>query len=295
MIRIKSIFFLSLLLSLALIGLACSRRASNEKRYPIKGKIIEVNKTDATVTIEHGDIPGYMSAMTMEFKLKKRADLETLKPGDQITGNVVVDETSTWVEILTSVEGGGVLTPTSVVPGEPKPGDDILDFGLVNQDGQRIHLAQYKGKALALTFVYTRCPQPDQCTLMSNNFSAIDRELQKQPDVYSKTHLLTITFDPDYDTPKVMRSYGASHTERFSDETFQHWEFATGTKDEVKGVAQFFGLRYYLDPEAGNEQVIHSLRTAVIGPDGKLFKLYRGNEWKPAEIVDDLKKLAATK
>jgi len=295
MIRIKSLCFLSLLLSLTLIGLACSRRASNEKRYPIKGKIIEVNKTDATVTIEHGDIPGYMSAMTMEFKLKKRADLETLKPGDQITGNVVVDDTSSWVEILTSVEGGGVLTPTSVVPGEPKPGDDILDFGLVNQDGQRIHLAQYKGKALALTFVYTRCPQPDQCTLMSNNFSAIDRELQKQPDVYSKTHLLTITFDPDYDTPKVMRSYGASHTERFSDENFQHWEFATGTKDEVKGVAQFFGLRYYLDPEAGNEQVIHSLRTAVIGPDGKLFKLYRGNEWKPAEIVDDLKKLAATK
>jgi protein SCO1 len=295
MIRIKSLFFLSLLLSLPLIGLACSRRASNEKRFPIKGKIIEVNKTDTTVTIEHGDIPGYMSAMTMEFKLKKRADLETLKPGDQITGNVVVDDTSSWVEILTSVEGGGVLTPTSVVPGEPKPGDDILDFGLVNQEGQRIHLAQYKGKALALTFVYTRCPQPDQCTLMSNNFAAVDRELQKQPDVYSKTHLLTITFDPDYDTPKVMRSYGASHTERFSDETFQHWEFATGTKDEVKGVAQFFGLRYYLDPEAGNEQVIHSLRTAVIGPDGKLFKLYRGNEWKPAEIVDDLKKLAAMK
>src|SRR6185369_16141228 len=208
MIKTKSLFFISLLLSLALVGIACSRRASNEKRYPIKGKVIAVNKTDATVTIEHGDIPGYMSAMTMEFKLKKRADLETLKPGDQITGNVVVDDTSSWVEILTSVEGGGVLTPTSVVPGEAKPGDDILDFGLVNQDGQRIHLAQYKGKALALTFVYTRCPQPDQCTLMSNNFAAIDRELQKQPDVYSKTHLLTITFDPDYDTPKVMRSYG---------------------------------------------------------------------------------------
>ncbi len=295
MIKIKSFLFVSLLLSLVLINFGCSRRAANEKRYPIKGKIVEVNKTDSTVTIEHGDIPGYMSAMTMEFKLKKRADLETLKPGDQITGNVVVDDTSTWVEIITSVEGGGVLTPTSVVPGEPKPGDDILDFGLVNQDGQRIHLAQYKGKALALTFVYTRCPQPDQCTLMSNNFAAIDSELQKQPDAYARTHLLTISFDPDYDTPKVMRSYGASHTERFSDETFQHWEFATGTKDEVKGVAQFFGLRYYLDPESGNEQVIHSLRTAVIGPDGKLFKLYRGNEWKPAEIVADLKTLAAMK
>src|SRR5262245_31416817 len=207
MIKIKSLFFTSLLLSGALIGFACNRRPANEKRYPIKGKIIEINKTDSTATIEHEDIPGYMSAMTMEFKLKKRADLETLKPGDQITGNVVVDDSSTWVEILTSVEGASLLTPTSVVPGEPKPGDDILDFGLVNQDGQRIHLAQYKGKALALTFVYTRCPQPDQCTLMSNNFAAIDKELQKQPDVYAKTHLLTITFDPDYDTPKVMRSY----------------------------------------------------------------------------------------
>lgn len=295
MIKIKSLFSVSLLLALALMGVACNRRAANEKRYPIKGKIIEVDKTDETVTIEHEDIPGYMSAMTMSFKIKKRADLETLKPGDLITGNVVVDDTSTWVEILTSVEGASALTPTSVVPGEPKPGDDILDFGLVNQDGQRIHLAQYRGKALALTFVYTRCPQPDQCTLMSNNFAAIDRELQKQPDVYARTHLLTITFDPDYDTPKVMRSYGASHTERYTDETFQHWEFATGTKDEVKGIAQFFGLRYYVDAESGNEQVIHSLRTAVIGSDGKLFKLYRGNEWKPADIVADLRMLAGMK
>jgi len=85
-----------------------------------------------------------------------------------------------------------------------------------------------------------------------------------------------------------MRSYGASHTGRYSDETFAHWEFATGSTDEVKGIAQFFGMRYYHDTASGNEQVIHSLRTAVIGPDGKLYKLYRGNEWKPAEIVADM-------
>ena len=123
---------------------------------------------------------------------------------------------------------------------------------------------------------------------MSNNFAAIDQELRKQPELYEKTHLLTISFDPDYDTPKVMRSYGAAHTGRYSDETFQHWEFATGSKDEVKGIAQYFGLRYFHDTESGNEQVIHSLRTAVIGPDSKLVKLYRGNEWKPAEIVSDV-------
>ena len=89
-----------------------------------------------------------------------------------------------------------------------------------------------------------------------------------------------------------MRSYGASHSEKYSDETFQHWEFLTGTSDEVKGIAQFFGLRYFHDTSSGEEQVIHSLRTAVIGPDGKLFKLYRGNDWKPDQIVDDLKTLA---
>ena len=269
-----------------------SRRSANEKRYPINGKIVAVDKNDRTATISHEDIIGYMPAMTMPFKIKNDADLEMMKPGDQVTGTLVVDDTSSWVEIATIAEGAAPLSPTADVPGEPKPGEDVPDFGLTNQDGKRIHLAQYRGKALALTFVYTRCPQPDQCTLMSTNFATVDKELQKEPDIYAKTHLLTVSFDPDYDTPKVLRSYGASHTGRYSDETFQHWEFATGTKDEVKGIAQFFGLRYFQDTESGDEQVIHSLRTAVIGADGKLVKLYRGNEWKPADILSDLNILA---
>ena len=290
----KNRFALLLLSGFVLLSFSCNRHPRNEKRYPIEGKIIAVNKLDRTATINHKDIQGYMPGMTMEFKIKNDADLEIIKPGDQITGTLVVNDISSWVEITSITEGGAALTPTSVVPGEPKPGDAIPDFQLVNQDGKPIHLSQYAGKALALTFVYTRCPQPDQCTLMSNNFAAIDRELQKQPDVYAKTHLLTISFDPDYDTPKVMRSYGASHTERYSDETFQHWEFATGSADQVKGIAQFFGLRYFHDTESGEDQVIHSLRTAVIGADGKLVKLYRGNEWKPEEIVEDLKSLASS-
>jgi len=278
-----------------LLTFACRPRSSaNEKRYPLKGKVVAVDKTDRTATISHEDIPGYMPGMTMPFKIKNDADLEMLKPGDEVTATLVVDDLSSWIEITAIVEGGSPLTPTAAVPGEPKPGDEIPDFGLVNQDGKRVRMSQYKGKAIALTFVYTRCPQPDQCTLMSTNFAAIDHQLQSQPDVYAKTHLLTISFDPDYDTPKVMRSYGASHSGRYSDETFQHWEFLTGSQDEVKGIAQFFGLRYFHDTESADEQVIHSLRTAVIGPDGKLVKLYRGNEWKPSEIVSDLTALAST-
>jgi protein SCO1/2 len=122
---------------------------------------------------------------------------------------------------------------------------------------------------------------------MSNNFATIDRELQQQPETYEKTHLLSISIDPDYDTPKVLRSYGAAHTERYSDETFSHWEFATGTKDQVKGIAQYFGLRYFEE----NDQITHGLRTVIIAPDGKVYKVYRGNDWKPAEIVQDLQAL----
>lgn len=285
----------SLLFSLSFIAGGCTwgdQPPKNEKRYPIKGVIVAVNQAERTVTMKHEDMPGYMQGMTMEFKIKNAADLQTMKPGDQITGTLVVDDISSWVEVTAVTEGGAALTPTTIVPGEPKPGDEIPDFTLVNQDGKPVHLSQYKGKALALTFVYTRCPQPDQCTLMSNNFAAVDLELQKQPDVYAKTHLLTVSFDPEYDTPKVMRSYGASHTERYADEKFEHWEFTTGSAEEVKRIAEFFGLRYFKDSSTGEEQVMHSLRMAVIDPNGKLVKLYRGNEWKPSELADDLKSLA---
>jgi protein SCO1/2 len=277
-----------------LFAVACGpRRAVNEKRYPLKGKVIAVNKGEHTATIKHEDIPGYMPGMTMPFKIKSDADLEMLKAGDDVTANLVVTDVDSWIEVTAIVEGSSPLSATTEVPGEPKPGDEIPDFQLINQDGTRVRLSQYKGQSVALTFVYTRCPQPDQCTLMSTNFAAVDKALQGQPDVYARTHLMTISFDPDYDTPKVMRSYGASHTGKYSDETFQHWEFLTGSLDEVKGVAQFFGLRYFHDTSTGEEQVIHSLRTAVIGPDGKLVKLYRGNDWKPAEVAADLVSLAS--
>ncbi len=290
----RRLFFFLILGSISLSGCKWGEQPrGNEKRYPIKGTVIAVNKNERTATIKHEDIPGYMTSMTMDFKIKNPADLNVMKAGDEITGTLVVDDISSWIEITAIAEGGSQITPTTAVPGEPKPGDAIPDFALMNQDGTPIRLSQYKGKALALTFVYTRCQQPDQCTLMSNNFAAIDRDLQQQPEVYAKTHLLTISFDPEFDTPKVMRSYGASHTGRYSDETFQHWEFATGSADDVKRIAEYFGLRYFKDSSTGEEQVMHSLRTAVIDAQGKLVKLYRGNEWKPAEIAEDLKSLAS--
>ena len=166
-----------------------------------------------------------------------------------------------------------------------KPGDEVPNFTLRNQDDREIHIHNYHGKALLLTFIYTRCPVPEYCTLMSDNFAQIDRVLGQDPELYAKTHLLSISIDPSYDTPKVLRSYGAAHTERYQNETFAHWEFATGTSEQVKEIAQFFGLTYF--PE--KDQIIHSLRTAIVDPDGKVVKIYSGNEWKPEQVVDELK------
>jgi protein SCO1/2 len=282
------------LLSLAFFGFSSCQpkqrvRSPTEKHYDLKGKVIIVDKEKRELTIAHEDIKDYMSGMTMAFSVKDDWVYEIAAPGNQITATLVVDGTQSWLEDVVLTEDSTPVSGAPAIEGaDPKVGDEVPDYRLINQDGKTIRIQDYKGKALLLTFIYTRCQDPNQCTLMSSNFAAIDQELQKQPELYGKTHLLSISFDPAYDTPKVLRSYGAAHTGKYSDETFAHWEFASGSVDEVKGIAKFFGLRYYQDTSSGTEQVIHSLRTAVIGPDGKIVKVYRGNEWKPEELIKEL-------
>ena len=271
-------------------------RSATEKRYDFKGKVVLVEKDKHSVTIAHEDIKDYMPAMTMPFAVKDDWAFDILVPGDQVSAVYVVDGTQSWLEeLVITKEKAETASPLPGQAIEAKAGDEVPNYRLVNQDGKAIRIHDYKGKALLLTFIFTRCQDPDQCTLMSSNFATVDQELQKQPELYGKTHLLSISFDPEYDTPKVLRSYGAAYTGRYTDETFDHWEFASGSADEVKGIAQFFGLRYYKDTQSGKEQVIHSLRTAVIGPDSKIVKVYRGNEWKPDEVVKDLQTMLLKK
>lgn len=284
-------------LVLITLGGCRPQRSANEKRYDLKGKVVAVEKDKHLVTVAHEDIKNYMPAMTMAFTVPATWVYEVpLVPGDHITATLVVDGLKTWLEdVVITKESSETTSPEGAARVEAKPGEEVPDYRLVNQDGKVIRIKNYRGKALLLTFIFTRCAMPDQCTLMSNNFAAIDQELQKQPELRDKMHLLSISFDPEYDTPKVLRSYGAAYTGKYTDEDFAHWEFASGSTDEVKGIAQFFGLRYNKDSESGQDQIIHSLRTALIGPDGKIVKVYRGNEWKPEEVLKDIQTLFTPK
>lgn len=256
----------------------------NERRYELRGKVLMVEREKHLVTVAHDEVKGLMPAMTMPFTVENDSDLDALAPDAQLTATLVIDGAHSWLEDLVVVQKSG--TPTATAPGmtEAKEGDQVPNFVLQNQDGKRIGFHDYRGKALLLTFIYTRCPLPDYCTLMSNNFAHVDRQLQQDPNLYAKTHLLSISIDPGYDTPQVLRSYGAAHTERYQEETFQHWEFASG--EQVKETAQFFGLKYFPD----KDQIIHGLRTVIVTPEGKVAKVYSSNEWTPEEVVEELKR-----
>lgn len=276
---------------LCVIFTAChSQPEKPGKRYDVKGVVVSVDKAHRQVTLSHEEIKGFMEAMTMPFTLKDAWPLDVIKPGDELQAVLVVTEDDHWLEQVVVVQGGSKGSAAKIENSNlPKPGDAVPDFRLINQDGKSLRMGKYRGKALLLTFIYTRCPVPEYCTLMSNHFAEIDRELQKDAELYKRSHLLSISFDPEYDTPKVLRSYGAAHTGKFDKETFDHWEFATGTGEEVKKIAQYFGLTYM--PE--KDEIVHSLQTALIAPDGKLFKLYSGNDWKPAEVLQDIRSLLA--
>ena len=276
----------ALLLVCLFFSVSC-RRSGSEKRYDLKGKVLVVEPDKHLVTVSHEDIKGYMPAMTMPFTVASESDLKILAPDDQITATLVVDGSQAWLEdlIITRQSTNAPSMPSVVIA---KEGDEVPNFTLRNQDNREIRIRTYRGKTLLLTFIYTRCPVPEYCTLMSDNFAQIDRALGQDPQLYEKTHLLSISIDPAYDTPEVLRSYGAAHTERYEKETFAHWEFAGGTTQQVKDIAQYFGLTYIQD----KDQIIHGLRTVRIKPDGRVAKIYTGNEWKPEEVVEEIKKSA---
>ena len=277
----------SLLVFLACsLVIGCHSVPDASSRYPLAGKVISIDQAKGQIVLNHAEIKGYMPAMVMPFRVKDAAQLGKLGKGDEIAATLVVNGQESWLEELRLVQkGDDAKDPRDAeIDALPREGTQVPEFSLINQDGKRISLQQYRGKVLMITFIYTRCPLPDYCPLMSSNFAEIDKALQKEPALFTKTHLLSVSFDSQYDTPAVLRSYGAAYTEKYSDEKFEHWEFASGSAEEIKAITKFFGLQY----EPKSDQIVHSLVTAIISPDGKIFKIYSHNEWKAADVLRDL-------
>jgi len=282
---------LPLLLLAALAGPACTRNTppASGERHPLKGRVVEVDLAGRTVTVSHEDVPGFMPAMTMPFVVleKDAALLRGVGPGDEVTASLVVSDSRYWLEDLVVVKKG---TPDpNAVPGrthEAHPGDALPDVALVDQDGRPLRLAGFRGKALGLTFVYTRCPLPDFCPLMMRNFEAAEAALVKDPALAARTHLLTVSFDPKHDTPDVLRAFGKPFQK--TARPFTHWTLATGKEEAIRPLGGALELDYVEETQS----FTHNLRTAILGPDGKLRCLLRGNDWKPEDLVAELKAAA---
>ncbi len=274
-------------LSLALGG--CSRKPpdADAQRYDLKGTVVSVDRARKIINVDHEEIPGYMAAMRMPFPLKDADALRVVEPGDTIQATLVVADTEYWLESPAITKKLPGSAAAEVAGAEPQPGAEVPDVKLVNQDGRQVRTDQYRGRALLVTFIYTRCPFADQCPLMSANFAQINGQLASDPALRDGTRLLSVTLDPEYDRPDVLRAYGST----YAGGKFDNWDFATGDPEEIRRLAQFFGLSY----KAEGGQIVHSLRTALVSPEGRLVKIYRGNEWKPSAVLDDLRGLRTQK
>ena len=278
------------------VGDASGGLAGEVKAFPIHGKIVSVDATKGSVLLDHEAVPGFMEAMTMSYKLKDASVMSELHPGDRIAAKLLVHKTADGYvdpqldEIVVTAQARPDYKP-AVEYHVPTAGDAVPDFKLVNEDGRTIRLAEFKGRVLLLTFIYTRCPLADFCPRMSRNFAEVDKALATEPALYKDTHLLSISFDPKYDTPAVLKSYGGAYTGLYTKEKFAHWDFAAPPVDELAAVTQFFNVG--VTPGEGTS-LTHSLSTVLIGKDGKVAAWYPTNEWTPAEMLVAVKKAAAS-
>lgn len=268
--------------------------AANVAVYKLRGKVVSTDTAHGIVVVDHEAIPGFMEAMTMPYQLKEPSIVSDLHPGDTITADVLVTKDSQQTILLDHVVVIAQAKPDykpAVFYHVPAQGDSVPDFKLRNQDGHAIHLDQFRGKTLLLTFIYTRCPMPNFCPLVTHNFAVIDRQLAANPALYAKTHLLCVSFDPEHDTPERLRAYGAEYIGSDAKNAFVHWDFAVPTKPELLEMAKFFDVGITPGPD---ETITHTLSTTLIGPKGKVEQFYPGNEWTPEQVVADVNRAASS-
>jgi len=277
-----------------LLALTASAQTETQKVFQVQGVVVGLEPAEKTVQVKHQAIPDYMPAMTMPFEVKDTNELAGLQTNDLISFRLVDAGTNGWIEQIRKLASGA--TNASPAPGglrrvrdvEPlSEGEFLPEYRFTNQFGKVFSTRDFKGRALAITFLFTRCPFPTFCPLMANDFAAAQQKLLSTANAPTNWHLLTITFDPEFDTPAVLRQYAE---ERHYNP--QYWTFATGALIDITAIGEQFGLAFWRDE---NKSISHNLRTVVIDASGRVQKSFLGNQWTPEELVAELEQAAKAK
>jgi protein SCO1/2 len=281
--------FTAFSLGFALLASACTS-TSDRHEYKLQGQIISIAPDHMDATIKHEDIKGFMSAMTMPYKVREAKEYETLVPGDLINATLVVVSNDAFLKDVKKVGNAPLEKPPADAAMPPaSSGFELLKLGqpvpkgqFVNQDGKSTTLDAFRGSALLVTFTYTSCPMPTFCPLMDRNFASIQNKLKAEKNELN-VHLLTVSFDPATDTPAVLKK----HAETLGADA-RMWTFLTGDRDDIDQWASRFGVsvsRAMNDPH----DITHNLRTAIIDRQGNLVQIYTGNEWTPDQALADIR------
>ena len=261
--------------------------------FDVKGVVLEVNAAEKSVRIKHEEIPNYMPAMTMPFDVKDTNELSGLEPGDSVAFRMIVTEKDGWIDQVRKLGGA---TSTNALPTtgpfrlvrdvEPlEIGDLLPEYHFTNQFSQAVSTSKFKGQALAINFLFTRCPFPTFCPLTANNFAETQQKLASRPNAPTNWHLLTITIDPEFDKPAILKAYG----ERYNYDP-RRWTLVTGELIDITAIAEQFGQTFWRDETGG---ISHNLRTVVIDASGRVHRNIVGNKWTSDELASELAAAAA--
>jgi protein SCO1/2 len=264
--------------------------ACDAQEHAARGIVLAAVPSARSVTISCEAIPGYMAAMEMPFAVRDASELTGLTPGTAVSFTIVENGKQLLAEKI-EVRGtanleseplqAGQLTAlhralnpaaaaTVLAVGQPVP-----DFALTDQAGRRIRLSQLQGKAVALTFGYSRCPNPDYCFRLSNNLARVERRFHDRAG--RDFVLLTIAIDPEHDQGAALAKYAGTWK---ADPAV--WHFLTGPLPEVQRVAGMFGMNFWSEEGL----VTHSLRTVLLDRQGRLAVNLEGNSFSAEQLGD---------
>jgi len=256
------------------------------KQYELTGQILVVYEDRQELAIKHDDIPGYMPGMTMTFPVATKSLMAGRTQGELVKATLEVSGLVGKLVAITHVGTAPVPDDTNtgaMTAGLLQVGDEIPDAALIDQNDRRRSLSEWKGTPLLITFIYTRCPLPNFCPAMNRNFAAIQRGLAADTALTGRLKLVSVSFDPEHDTPAVLAEFAAKH-----DTDPAVWTWLTGDRVTTDRLAARFGVSV-IRPEATPTEVIHNLRTVLIGADSRITHIYSGSDWTPSTVLTDLR------